>query len=63
MAKTIIGTIQYFDPKFRFLLAIDPAFEDWRALAAEWYPSQICSNSKATALSAFFVRYPVRPTG
>jgi hypothetical protein len=57
MAKTIKGTNQYFDPEFRFLLAIDPAFEDWRALAAEWYPSQVASSNKATALSAFFVRF------
>jgi hypothetical protein len=57
MAKTINGTNQYFDPEFRFLLAIDPAFEDWRALAAEWYPSQVASSNKATALSAFFVRF------
>jgi len=58
MAKTINGTNQYFDPEFRFLLAIDPAFEDWRALSAEWYPSQNnYSSRRATALSAFFVRY------
>jgi hypothetical protein len=55
--RKIAGTDQLFDPEFRFLLAIDPDFEDWRALAAKWYPSQKTSSSKATALSTFFVRY------
>ena len=53
----ITGTNQNFDPEFRFLLAIDPAFEGWRALAAEWYPSQTATSNKATALNAFFIRY------
>src|SRR5438132_1114698 len=56
MAK-IQGTNQNFDPGFRFLLELDPAFEDWRVLVAEWYAQQKGSNHKATALSAFFVRY------
>lgn len=50
-------TVQNFDPGFRFLLALDPAFEDWRVLVAEWYAQQKNSGPKATALSAFFVRY------
>lgn len=49
--------VQNFDPEFRFLLEIDPAFEDWRALVAEWWPTQKNSYSKAAALTAFFVRY------
>lgn len=57
MARTIKGTDQNFDPEFRFLLAIDPAFEDWRVMAAEWYAQQKRSSTKTTALSAFFVRY------
>ncbi|ABE43640.1 gamma-mobile-trio integrase GmtZ [Polaromonas sp. JS666] len=56
MAKKIKGTDQSFDPGFRFLLALDPAFEDWRVLAAEWYAQQKGSSHKAVALSAFFVR-------
>lgn len=49
--------VQNFDPEFRYLLKIDPAFEDWRALASEWWPQQKQRSSKATALAAFFVRY------
>lgn len=48
---------QKFDPEFRFLLAIDPAFEDWRSLAAQWYPLQTATSNKVAALKAFFVRY------
>ncbi len=50
-------TVHNFDPGFRFLLELDPAFEDWRLLVAEWYAQQKPSSSKAAALSAFFVRY------
>ncbi|MCB8747006.1 integrase family protein [Rhodoferax sp. U2-2l] len=57
MVARIKGTDQNFDPEFRFLLAINPAFEDWRALAAEWYSPQKNYSPKATALSAFFVHY------
>jgi hypothetical protein len=53
----IKGTDQYFDPEFRFLLEINPAFEEWRALAAEWWSTQKSSSNKATTLSGFFVRY------
>ncbi|MFY9329488.1 MAG: integrase family protein [Georgfuchsia sp.] len=53
----IKGANQNFDPEFRFLLELNPTFEGWRVLAAEWYPTQKTSNSKAAALSAFFVRY------
>lgn len=49
--------VQNFDPGFRFLLALDPAFEDWRVLVVEWYAQQKPSYSKAAVLSAFFVRY------
>ncbi|WPC68318.1 integrase family protein [Rhodoferax ferrireducens] len=57
MAKKNNPTDQKFDPEFGFLLAIDPAFEEWRALVAEWYASQKYLLNKGTALSAFFVRY------
>lgn len=56
-SKKIPGTDQNFDAEFRFLLALDPAFEDWRVLAAEWYSQHNASEKKAPSLSAFFVRY------
>ncbi len=55
--KKIKGTDQIFDPEFNFLLAIDPAFEDWRVLVAEWYVQQKRTNRMTTALRAFFARY------
>lgn len=45
------------DREFYFLLELDPAFEAWRALAAEWLPKQGDVANKTTALTAFFVRY------
>ncbi len=48
---------QDFDPEFRFLLEIDPAFEPWRGLAAEWWSTQKVSHNKAHTLIIFFVRY------
>lgn len=57
MANRIKGTDQNFDPEFRFLLALDPAFEDWRGLVVEWYGQQRTTGNKTVALSAFFVRY------
>jgi hypothetical protein len=55
----IKGSNQRFDPEFRFLLEIDPAFEDWRVLAAEWYASLGEKNTreKRVSICAFFVRY------
>jgi hypothetical protein len=54
----IKGTNQKFDPEFRFLLEIDPTFEDWRVLAAEWYASQRKNDPQMrTYICAFFVRY------
>jgi hypothetical protein len=53
----IKGTALNFDPEFRFLLEIDPDFEDWRALAAERYSTQKISSNQAAALAAFFMRY------
>lgn len=50
-------TIKSFDSKFGFLLAIDPAFEDWRVLVAEWWLAQKASRTKFAALSGFFARY------
>ncbi|HRP25161.1 VPA1269 family protein [Thauera sp.] len=45
------------DPEFRFLLAIDPAFEAWRVLAVEWFTTHNAHIRKCSALTAFFVRY------
>jgi hypothetical protein len=56
-ANRIQGTNLKFDTEFHFLLNLNPAFEGWRALAAEWYAQQKQDRIKATALSAFFVRY------
>ncbi|AXK40179.1 gamma-mobile-trio integrase GmtZ [Crenobacter cavernae] len=53
----IRGTTLNFDPKFRFLLTLDPGFEAWRQLAAEWWPQQKRASAKLTALAAFFIRY------
>ena len=57
MPSKIRGTDLNFDPEFRFMLKIDPAFEDWRVFAAEWYHTQKSYWYKAAALNAFFVRY------
>ncbi|UUZ69444.1 integrase family protein [Polaromonas sp. P2-4] len=57
MARKIVGTDLNFDPEFRFLLAIDPDFEEWRLLAAKWWGTQKDSQPKQTALAGFFVRY------
>ncbi len=53
----IRGTDQRFDPKFRFLLALDPAFEEWRSLAAEWWPLKKRSDPTKRGMTAFFVSY------
>lgn len=50
-------TIKEFDPEFRFLLPIDPAFEPWQLLATEWLPMQRSSQSKAVTLAVFFLHY------
>jgi len=58
MSMKIKGSDQNFDHEFNFLLAIDPAFEDWRVLAAEWWQQQKSKKSnKSSALSGFFIRY------
>lgn len=47
-----------FDPEFRFLLNLDPALEDWRAWAAEyWAGLPRTSSNIQTALIAFLVSY------
>lgn len=57
-ANPIKGTNLYFDPDFRFLLELDPAFESWRKLAAEWWSAQDKEPThKRSALSIFFVQY------
>lgn len=53
----IKGTNQKFDPEFRFLLALDPAFEEWRGLAAEWWPLQKRSQDARLRITAFFITY------
>lgn len=53
----IKGTDQKFDPEFRFLLALDPTFEKWRALAAEWWPLGKRSMSTKQGITGFFVTY------
>ena len=55
--ERITATNPKFDSEFRFLLALDPAFEDWRVLVAEWHAQQKISSNRTTALRAFFVRY------
>ena len=50
--------IDKFDPEFRFLLALDPALEGWRAWAAEYFGSLEKNDSLTrTALSQFLTRY------
>ena len=47
-----------YDAEFRYLLELDPAFESWRQLAAEWWALQTSSlHPKHGALSSFLVRY------
>lgn len=47
-----------FDDDFGYLLKIDPAFEEWALLAAEWLSEQkITKSEKKTALAKFFVEY------
>lgn len=46
-----------FDSEFHFLLEFDPAFADWRALAAEWWALQKKTSNKVTAISSFFLDY------
>ena len=54
----IKGTNEQFDPEFRFLLALDPAFEEWRCLAAEWWSLKKRSNgSFKQGIVSFFVTY------
>jgi hypothetical protein len=56
MAK-IKNTKLNFDPEFRFLLDLDPAFEEWQLLAAQWWAEQKKSTAKSSAVTAFFLRY------
>ncbi len=53
----IKGTDQKFDPEFRFLLALDPAFEEWRSLAAEWWPLAKRADFVKRGVTAFFATY------
>jgi len=53
----IKGTDHQFDPEFRFLLALDPAFESWRTLVAEWWLLGKRSMATKQGLTSFFVTY------
>jgi hypothetical protein len=50
--------IRKTDPEFRFLLNIDPDFEEWRAFAAEWLTRQKGSKPlRQKVLAKFFISY------
>ena len=50
--------IEKYDPEFRYLLEIDPAFEAWRQLAAEWLDLQTtCRSAKQTSITKFLIHY------
>ena len=55
------GKIKYtslqFDPEFRFLRALDPNFEEWQRLAAEWWSLKKRPTHAKSALIAFFLAY------
>lgn len=53
----ITGTRLQFDPEFRFLLALDPTFEKWQKLAAEWWSLEKQARYSRLGLTAFFVTY------
>lgn len=53
----IKGTNQQFDTEFRFLLALDPTFGEWRGLAVEWWTLTKRSAHTRSGLTAFFVTY------
>lgn len=55
--KRIKGVGQKFDPEFRFLLLLTPAFEEWRSLAAEWWSQKKRSRAAQHGLTAFFTDY------
>lgn len=55
--STIKGTGMQFDPEFRFLLGLDPAFEEWRSLAAKWWQLKSRGNMAKQGMTSFFVRY------
>lgn len=55
--KRIKGVGQKFDPEFRFLLVLTPAFEEWRSLAAEWWSQKKRSRAAQHGLTAFFTDY------
>lgn len=50
--------VNKFDPAFKFLLQLDPEFDQWREMATEWRGQQIADISdKTVALTAFLVAY------
>lgn len=57
MAGKIKGTNLQFDPEFRFLLALDPTFEEWQILVAQWWALEKRAVPTKLGLTAFFVTY------
>lgn len=54
----IKNTESNFDPDFRFLLEIDPAFCHWQPLASEWWGQQTkWLQTKRAALTTLFIDY------
>jgi len=53
----IKGTHTNFDPEFRFLLALDPALEGWRAWTAEYWAGLSKASKIQSGLTAFLVTY------
>jgi hypothetical protein len=53
----IKGTDLPFDPDFSFLLALDPAFGEWRSLAAEWWKLKKRLSPAKTGMISFLVTY------
>ncbi|MDP1688170.1 VPA1269 family protein [Hydrogenophaga sp.] len=54
----IANTTLNFDPDFDWLVHLDPDFEQWQPLAAQWFKGEAKSQSRQrSALCFFFVRY------
>ena len=53
----IRGTNLQFDPEFRFLLALDPDFEEWQNLASEWWSLDKRNDKVQIGMTIFFVTY------
>lgn len=55
--RRIRGTAQKFDPEFRFLMALDPEFVEWRDLASEWWQQRKRGSHVKGGMLAFFVDF------